>query len=303
MRILLSGSSGFIGSHVRSHFEGKGYCVVCLKKGDPGLSDETVVFFNPDTGTFLKEPFEGFDAVIHLAGEPIAGRWNFKKKQKILFSRTIGTLLLSHILSQAIRPPKVFISASATGYYGDRKEERLTETSPPGEGFLTAVCCEWEKACRTIQERGARVVNTRFAPVLGQGGVLKKMIPLFRWGLGGKLGSGNQWMSWVCLPDLIRAVDFCLHTDSLQGPVNVVSPNPVRQKQFSSTLASMLHRPTFFHQPAWLLRIILGEIADGAILSSQRVFPEKLLSAGFTFDFPFLKDALEECLNFERKDV
>lgn len=269
-----------------------------LARGIPGQKVGDAIFWDPDGGILRKEDFEGFDAVVHLAGEPLAlGRWSESKRAQILYSRTAGTFLLSKIFSEAVQSPRVFLSASAVGFYGDRGEEVLTEESGPGRGFLACVCCEWEKACKAIQERGARTVQARFGMVLGaNGGALKKMVPAYKLGLGGRLGTGKQWVSWVALEDLVRALAFLLSADAIEGPVNIVSPNPVRQEDFSHTLASLLHRPELLSLPAWLLKLRFGLVADELLLASARAEPKKLLSAGFSFQFPLLRDALLKAL-------
>ena len=297
-RLLLTGAAGFVGRPLASFLEMQGHDVVRLARGVPGKGTGESIFWDPDGGVLRKEDFEGFAAVVHLAGEPLSlSRWNGSKRSQILYSRTAGTYLLSTVLSEALQPPKVFLSASAIGFYGDRGEEVLTEESGPGRGFLACVCCEWEKACRKIQERGARTVQARFGMVLGpNGGALKKMVPAYRWGLGGRLGTGRQWMSWVALDDLIRALGFLLSTDSMEGAVNIVSPNPVRQEEFSHTLASLLRRPELLSLPAWLLKLRFGLVAEELLLASARAEPKKLLSAGFSFQFPSLREALLKAL-------
>lgn len=297
-RLLLTGAAGFVGRPLASFLELQGYDVVRLARGIPGQGSGGAIFWDPDGGVLRKEDFEGFDAVVHLAGEPLSlGRWNGPKRSQILYSRTAGTYLLSTVLSEILQPPKIFLSASAVGFYGDRGEEVLTEESGPGRGFLASVCCEWEKACRPVRDRGARTVQARFGMVLGpNGGALKKMVPAYRLGLGGRLGTGKQWISWAALDDLVRALGFLLSSDRIEGPVNIVSPNPVRQEDFSHTLASLLRRPELFSLPAWLLKLRFGLVAEELLLSSARVEPKKLLSAGFSFQFPQLREALLKAL-------
>lgn len=293
MRILLSGSSGFIGSALLHHFHSKGDTVIRLSRGAAG---EGTISWNPDKGTLVKEEFEGFDAVIHLGGASITERWSEAKKREILLSRTVSTFLLSTVLAQLFHPPKVFISASAVGFYGDQGDALLTEKSPIGKGFLPRVCREWEKAAAPIEKRGARGVQTRFGVVIGNGGMVDKLLLPFRLGLGGSLGSGEQWMSWIALEDLVRGIDFALHDESIEGPVNFVSPYPVRQKEFAQTLGKLLHRPTFFRQPAWILKLLFGQMAEELLLSSARVEPSKLLERDFHFHSPHIRDALQKAL-------
>lgn len=288
MRLLLTGASGFIGGALFAFFSKKKHQVV---PGCHEIDASGELRWRTEDGS----PLEDFDAAIHLAGEPLSlERWSEKKRQKILLSRTEGTASLSSALARLRRPPSVFISASAIGYYGNRGEELLDEGSAPGKGFLPHVCCAWEQASRAIDSRGARTIHARFGMVLGpNGGALKKMLPLYRLGLGGKLAKGNQWLSWVVLSDLVLALDHILRTDSLKGPVNIVSPHAVRQKEFSLTLAEVLHRSAFFHVPAWLLRLRFGTVADEILLASARVVPQKLCASGFHFKYPDLKDALQ----------
>jgi len=283
----VSGASGFIGGSLSSYFTSKNHTIYKLVRSVGGT----------DLWNLEKEDLEGFDACIHLAGEPLTlARWSEVKKERILESRKRGTLLLANALAKLNRPPKVFLSASAIGFYGDRGDEILDEKSGKGESFLADVCREWESASRSLEERGVRVVRTRFAMVLGPGGgALQKMLPFYRLGLGGRLGSGRQWMSWVARDDLIRAIEFILVND-IRGIVNIASPHPVRQEEFARTLSEMLHRPAIFRAPKWVLRLLLGEAADQMILASARALPRVLESSGFSFQYPYLRDALEKAL-------
>jgi uncharacterized protein (TIGR01777 family) len=296
-RILVSGASGFIGKPLVSFLTSAGAEVVSLIRKSDSYAPNSIVW-DPEAGSARKEDFEDFDAVIHLAGEPLTlTRWSTKKREKILQSRTVGTMFLSHLLASAVCPPKLFLSASAIGYYGDRGEEILTEESEAGRGFLAHVCCAWEKASFALQNRGSRVVHARFGMVLGpNGGALKKMLVPYRLGLGGRLGSGKQWVSWVHRDDLIQALSHIINTPSLEGAVNVVSPNPVRQEDFSRTLAELLGRPHFFNLPAWLLRLRFGSVADELILASTRVKCAKLLAAKYPFIYSDLRSALYKAL-------
>ncbi len=297
MRILISGASGFIGKPLSFFLSSQGHRIVRLIR-DFGKQEPDSVSWNPEEGKARKEDFEGFDAVIHLAGEPLTlSRWSEKKRKKILLSRTVGTTFLSHLFSTALRPPKLFLSASAFGFYGDRGEKLLTEESEAGRGFLAHVCCAWEKASYAMKKRGARVVQARFGIVLGpDGGVLKKMVPPYRLGLGGRLGSGKQWISWIALEDLMRAVDHVMSREFLEGAVNIVSPHPIRQEEFSKILAECLHRPHWLSIPAPLLRFFFGQTADELLLSSAKVEPTKLLASNFVFQYPDLRSALFKAL-------
>lgn len=290
MRILLSGSSGFVGSALKTHLSAADHEVTCLMRNHTKQPTQDAIFWDPEQGNLRKEDFEGFDAVIHLAGANIgAHRWSKKVKDQIFLSRCRDTWLLSQILCRLYRPPKTLISASAVGIYGNRGDEILTENSSLGSGFLSDLCTKWERATDSIENRGTRVIHTRFGHVLDpRGGILGKLIPLFRLGLGGKWGSGKQFVSWIALQDLVRAIEHCLNSESLSGPVNCVAPHPAAQAEFARIIAKKLHRPALGHLPAWLLKLVLGEMAKETLLSSQRAMPEKLLEMGYLFKYPNL---------------
>jgi uncharacterized protein (TIGR01777 family) len=256
------------------------------------------VEWHPNQGKITTDKLNGFDAVIHLAGESIAsGRWTDEKKQKIRDSRVHGTELLSTALTQIARPPAVFVSASAIGFYGDRGDELLTEQSSPGTDFLADVCVQWEKATEPAAQKGIRTVRTRLGIVLDKGGgALAKMLPPFRMGIGGKIGSGKQWMSWIALDDVVRALEFVIERETIIGPVNFVAPNPVTNATFTSHLGSVLGRPTFLPVPAFGARLAFGEMADALLLSSQRVEPAQLEKNQFRFQRSNLSDALSHIL-------
>ena len=293
----MSGASGFIGGSLSSFLREKKHEVFKLVRS--GVRDRFSILWDPEKGILEKEALAGFDACIHLAGEPLTlTRWNRAKRERILQSRKKGTLLLSNALSKLSHPPKFFLSASAVGFYGDREDEILDEKSSSGKSFLSEVCREWESGSRVLEEKGVRVVRTRFAVVLGpKGGALQKMLLPYRLGLGGRLGTGRQWMSWVAREDLIRAIEFILMKEEIRGIVNISSPHPVRQEEFSKTLARVLHRPAFFSVPAWALRLLLGKTADEMLLMSARVLPRVLESFGFLFQYPYLERALEKALS------
>ncbi|MCY2968095.1 MAG: TIGR01777 family oxidoreductase, partial [Planctomycetota bacterium] len=238
------------------------------------------------------------DAVVHLAGENIAGgRWNAQRKARIRDSRGQGTLLLAEALAQLPKPPKVFISASAIGYYGDRGDEVLTEKSQPGTGFLADVCREWEAGAEPLRKKGVRVVNLRFGVVLSKdGGAIKQMLTPFKFGVGGILGNGKQYMSCLSLDDVVGIVQFALTHESLSGPVNAVCPTPLTNYEFTKTLGRALGRPTILPLPAFAARIALGEMADPLLLASDRVVPEALMTAGYKFLHPDVKTALDAVL-------
>jgi uncharacterized protein (TIGR01777 family) len=236
--------------------------------------------------------------VVHLAGESIAsGRWTDSKKRAIRESRVKGTSLLSDALARLSRPPSVFISASAIGFYGNRGDELLTEQSVPGEDFLSTVCVEWENATKHAMEKGIRTVHARFGVILdANGGALGQMLTPFRMGIGGRVGSGKQWMSWIALDDVVNGLKFLIADKAVQGPVNFVAPNPVTNAEFTKTLGRVLSRPTLFPVPAFGARLAFGELADALLLSSQRVEPSVLEDNGFLFSWPTLEPALRHLL-------
>jgi hypothetical protein len=236
----------------------------------------------------------GFDAIIHLAGESIAARWTASKKLRLRESRIPTTANLARALAQARTKPQIFLSASAIGYYGNRGDEILTEESNPGDGFAAEMSREWEQASFPAAHAGIRTVQMRIGVVMARrGGALHKMLPAFKLGLGGKLGDGRQWMSWIDLQDVIGAIQHILRSDLLHGPVNLVAPRPVTNEEFSKTLGSVLSRPAIFPVPAFAARLAFGEMADELLLAGQRVEPAKLISSGYPFRFPTLKQSLE----------
>lgn len=261
-------------------------------------SSDAEIEWSPDRYSIALARIEGFDAVVNLAGESIAeGRWTEDKKQRIRESRVKGTKLLGDALANLTNPPKTFICASAIGYYGNRGDEILTETSAPGDDFLAEVCVEWEKATALATEKGIRVLNTRFGVILdAHGGALAKMLPPFRAGLGGKIGSGKQWMSWIALDDVVGALRFALTNEALSGPVNFVAPNPVTNAEFTNTLGKVLSRPTLFLIPAFGVRLLFGEMGEALLLAGQRVAPKRLMTEGYQFQYPQLDEALGHVL-------
>jgi uncharacterized protein (TIGR01777 family) len=250
--------------------------------------------WDPAKGTIRLDADADYDAVVHLAGESIAtGRWTAAKKTKIRESRVLGTHLLSETLAGQASKPKVLVSASAIGFYGDQGEQVLDETALPGGGFLSEVCQAWEAATQPAEQAGIRVVHARLGVVLSlAGGALKAMLPPFKMGLGGRIGSGRQYMSWIALEDVVAALQFLITQSSLSGPVNVVAPHAVTNEEFTKALGRSLHRPTLFPMPAFVAHLALGEMADALLLASTRVLPQKLLSAGHTFQLPELPSAL-----------
>ncbi|MBC8029469.1 MAG: TIGR01777 family protein [Pyrinomonadaceae bacterium] len=296
MRILISGAHGLVGTALIKALEPEGHNILRLVRYTP--RDESEIEWSPDRYSIALARLEGFDAVVHLAGESIAeGRWTDEKKKRIRESRARGTQLLSDALANLASPPRTMISASAIGYYGNRSDELLTEQSAPGDDFLAEVCVAWEKATSLSAEKGIRTVNARFGVILDKdGGALAKMLPPFRMGVGGRIGSGKQWMSWIALDDVIGALKFALVSETLSGPVNFVAPNPVTNAEFTKTLGKALSRPTIFPIPAFGVRLVFGEMADALLLSSQRVEPGQLKTSAYPFKYSQLDAALQHIM-------
>ena len=285
--------SGLIGRALRPELEKRAHEIVRLKSGATRGANE--IAWDP-LRPLEPATVSGFDAVIHLAGENIFGRWSKRKKKSIYDSRVLGTRNLCAALAACASKPKVLLAASAVGFYGSHDDELLTEASANGKGFLADLTWDWEAATEPARRAGIRVVNLRTAIVLSRdGGALAKMLPIFKLGLGGKIGSGRQWMSWIAIEDEISAILFCLDHEQISGPVNLVAPNPVSNAEFAQTLAHAVNRPAFFAVPEFAVRMLLGrEMAEETVLASQRVAPEKLQRARFEFKFASLKEALEE---------
>lgn len=285
-----------IGSALVPALKEGGHTVARLVR-DGVRHDGFAVPWNAPTGPVDAGQLEGLDAVVHLAGESIAGRWSAEKKRHIRESRVCGTRLLAESIAQRAHPPKVFACASAIGCYGNRGAEWLTEESAPGNDFLSEVCREWEAATQPAADKGIRVVNLRFGVVLSaNGGALAKMLLPFRMGAGGIVGDGRQFWSWVSLADVVGAIQHALATESLAGPVNVVSPQPVTNREFTKTLGKVLHRPTIFPMPSFAARLVFGEMADALLLASQRVEPARLRASRYSFSHPDLESALRYAL-------
>jgi len=291
MNILISGSGGFIGKAAAESFCAKGDKVIRLVR-PPAVAGDDKVIWEPSEGRLDTLPIEP-DAVVHLAGENIFGLWTHAKKRRIYDSRIQSTALLAERLAAMSHKPEVFVCASAVGFYGHRGEQILTEAAAGGEGFLSEVCRDWEAAAEPARRAGIRTVALRFGMVLAaHGGALAKMLPVFRMGLGGTLGDGRQWTSWITLSDAVRAMLFAIQNDVLSGAINVVSPNPVRNAELTQLLAQTLHRPAILPVPSAMLRLMLGDFAKETLLASVRASPQKLLDAGFCFQYPSLADAL-----------
>jgi uncharacterized protein (TIGR01777 family) len=297
MRILVSGSSGLVGSALLPALAASGNEVGrLLRPGtDAGPLD---VAWDPAAGQLDTAKIEGFDAIVHLAGENIAaGRWNAARKEAIRRSRVDGTLLLTRVLAKLKNPPGTFVSASAIGFYGDRGDEILKETSERGRGFLPAVCVAWESAAEPAEAAGLRVVHLRFGVILSQhGGALARMLLPFRLGLGGPVGDGRQFMSWITLDDAVCAIRHALDSTSIAGPVNTVSPAPLSNRDFGRTLGRVLRRPAIAPLPAFVVRLAFGEMADALLLASARVIPGVLQATGYRFRHPELEMALRHVL-------
>ncbi len=289
MKIVVTGSTGLVGSALLPLLTSAGHDVVRLARPSQ---------WDPESGTIDTAPLAGADVFVHLAGENIAaGRWTSAQKTRIRDSRIKGTKLIAESLARLPNPAQVLISASAIGYYGDRGTELLREDSPAGTGFLPDVCRQWEAATDAATRKGIRVVHLRIGVVLSQkGGALRKMLFPFKAGLGGKIGSGAQYWSWISLDDLCSAIVHCMHADGLHGPVNAVSPSPVTNLEFTKALGRVLHRPTLFPLPAFAARIVLGEMADALLLASARVEPSKLLASRFGFRDKDLETTLRDLL-------
>ena len=295
LRIAMTGASGLIGTSLTSLLRAAGHAVLPLVRRAPAHGE---IGWDPAAGRIDSAALEGVDAVVHLAGESIGERrWTAAQKRRILESRTQGTGLLAGALAQLGRRPAVLVSASAIGFYGDRGDERLDERAPAGEGFLPLVTRAWEAATAPAEAAGIRVVRTRFGIVLSaDGGALARMLPPFRAGLGGRLGSGDQYMSPVSLDDLAAAVHHCLLHGGLEGPVNVTCPEPVTNRVFTRTLGAVLHRPAFFVVPRVALRLAMGEMVDELLFASARVEPAALLASGYRFRHPTVEAALRHVL-------
>jgi uncharacterized protein (TIGR01777 family) len=254
--------------------------------------------WDPAAGVTDTEALEGLDAVVHLAGESIAsGRWTAEKKRRIRESRIQGTRILAQSLARLFDPPKVLVSVSAIGYYGDRGEEKLDEASEAGSGFLAALCSDWEAATGPAVIRGIRVVSPRVGMVLSpSGGAMAPMLPVFRLGIGGRIGNGRQYLSWIAIDDLVRIIDHAIRNESLSGPVNAVAPDPVTNREFTSILGKVLSKPAFFVLPAFAARVAFGKMADEVLLASARVLPARLKETGYQYKFPDLEGALRHVL-------
>ena len=298
MRVLITGASGLIGTALQKSFEEKGYEMLLASRKEP--KSQSDIQWNPDNG-FADDDLprlEGLDAVVHLAGESISAlRWTDEKKKAIRDSRVHGTRTMIEAFARLEKKPEVFVSASAIGFYGDRGDDEMTETSSVGDTFLAETTKEWESESRRAEDMGIRTVLLRNGIVLSKdGGALGTMITPFKLGVGGVVGSGKQWMSWVSLDDMVAVINFAIENEKLRGAVNVVSPNPVTNEVFTKTLGEVLYRPTFLPLPEFAVNLVFGEMGDALLIDSTKVLPKRLLDAGYKFQFPELKPALEHAL-------
>jgi len=294
-RVLITGSTGLIGRHLTAVLRDRGDEVVGLTRGEPPTNGN-LIRWDPSGSALDPALVSGFDAVVHLAGENIGeGRWTSGKKARIRGSRVRGTRLLSETLAQTDSPPEVFISSSAVGYYGNRGSDILTEDSGPGDGFLAEVAVAWESAADPAREAGIRVIHPRTGPTLST--LLSKMLTPFKMGLGGVVAGGSQYLSWIALDDAVTGLCHLIdHGERLPGPVNLVAPNPVTNREMTHALGRAIRRPTAIPVPAAAARLVLGEMADELLLASQRVSAERLQASGFEFQFPELAAALDHAL-------
>lgn len=295
--VAISGASGLIGRHLARALRAEGDRVLRLVR-DPDRAGGDAVWWDPVGGRVDTARLEGVDAVIHLAGEPIGERrWTAAQKRRIWDSRVQGTRVLAEALASLDRPPEVLVSASAVGIYGDRGDEELTEASPPGRDFLAQLAVAWEQAATPAAEAGIRVVHPRTGLVLAADApAVRTLVRPFRLGLGGPVGSGRQWVSWIDITDHVRAVRFLLDHRELAGPVNFTSPVPVTNAELARALGYVLGRPTLLRVPAWAIRLLFGEMGVALVLASQRVLPERLLGAGFRFEVTDVRDALRRAV-------
>lgn len=296
MRILITGATGLVGTALQKSFVEKGYELLLASRSEP--KSESYIQWSIEDGFAEHEKLEGLDAVVHLAGESVNGlRWTDEKKKAIRDSRVFGTRALVKALSQLKTRPKVLVAASAIGFYGERGDEELSESSTAGDTFLAEVAREWEGEARRAEDAGIRTVLLRTGIVLSKdGGALGTMLLPFKLGVGGVVGGGKQWMSWISLDDQIAAINFAIENESIRGAVNAVSPNPVTNEEFTKTLGEVLYRPTFLPLPEFVVSMALGEMGDALLLASTRVLPKRLEDAGFKFQYPELKSALENAV-------
>lgn len=297
MKILITGASGLVGGELIPALEAKGNEIFWLSRSVPKRSNDIQwdAYEGFEEAEFKK--LNGIDAVVHLAGENVGENWSDEKKKRIRKSRIEGTRTLVDALKKSENPPKVFVSASAIGFYGNRDDEVLTENSEVGEGFFPELCAAWEAESKKAAEFGARVAMPRIGIVLSKdGGALEKMVTPFKFGVGGTVGSGDQWMSWIAIDDLVRMIVFALENEEVVGPFNATAPNPAQNSDFTNTLGKVLNRPTILPVPAFGVKLLFGEMGERLLLEGCRVLPKKIQDLGFEFEFPDLEDAIRHSL-------
>lgn len=302
MKVLVTGATGLVGSVLVPFLTSGGHEVLRLTRSEPKEAND--VTWNPNTGEIPKARLEGLDAVVHLAGENIAGsRWTSRVKERLRRSRVATTRMLCETLGALQRRPKTLICASAIGYYGNRGAEILTESAGPGHGYLAEMCRDWEASCEPARAQGMRVVNLRIGVVLSpKGGGLAKMLTPFKMGVGGVIGSGRQYWSWIAIDDVAGVIGYCLSNSQISGPINTTAPTPVTNREFTKTLGTVLERPTIIPMPAFMAKIALGEMANDLLLASARVMPYRLSEIGYKFQYPILEPALRHVLDLPVKD-
>ncbi len=285
-----------VGTELQKSFSAKGYDMLLASRKEP--TDDKHVKWSIEDGFADPEKLEGIDVVVHLAGENVSGlRWTDDKKKAIRDSRVLGTRNVVDAISKLKNKPKTFIASSAIGFYGERGEEECTESSAVGDNFLAGVCKEWEAESRRAEDAGIRTVLLRTGIVLSKdGGALATMLLPFKMGVGGVVGSGKQWMSWISLDDEIAIINYAIENDNIRGAVNAVAPNPVTNQEFTKTLGEVLYRPTFLPLPEFAVSMIFGEMGDALLLASTKVMPKRLEDAGFEFKYPNLKEAIENAV-------
>ena len=296
MKILITGASGMVGTRLQSDLSAMGHDLLLASRREP--EDEKHIKWGVDEGFAEPERLEGLDAVVHLAGENVSGlRWTDEKKKAIRDSRVLGTRNIVEAISRLEKKPEVFIASSAIGFYGERGDEEVTESSAPGNNFLAGVCRDWEAESRRAEDAGIRTVLLRTGIVLTkEGGALGTMLLPFKLGVGGVVGSGKQWMSWISMDDHIAVIEFAIENENLRGAVNSVAPNPVTNEEFTKTLGEVLYRPTFLPLPEFAVSMVFGEMGDALLLASTKVLPKRLLDAGFEFKYANLKEAIEHAV-------
>ena len=296
MKVLITGASGLLGQALQKSFKDKGYDMLLASRKEP--ADDRHIQWSIEDGFTDPEKLEGVDVVVHLAGENVSGlRWTDEKKKAIRDSRVLGTRNVVDAISKLKKKPQTFIASSAIGFYGERGDEEVVESSEAGDNFLAGVCKEWEAESRRAEDAGIRTVLLRTGIVLSKdGGALATMLLPFKMGVGGVVGSGKQWMSWISLDDEIAIINYCIENDNIRGAVNEVAPNPVTNQEFTKTLGEVLYRPTFLPLPEFAVSMIFGEMGDALLLASTKVVPKRLEDAGFEFKYPELKPAIEHAV-------